>query len=154
MGLTMVQRQAVTKTNATRYKRADKAGKGLLLDELCATTGWHRGHARKALAAALRPALVPAPRQPRTPVYGPEVPAALRFCWAVLGAPTGKRLAPITAELVPRLRRFQELVITHDAEPALLASGQNGGSSGSTRRPSVGVSVSSRLSVSESLDPP
>ena len=31
MGLTMVQRQAVTKTNATRYKRADKAGKGLIL---------------------------------------------------------------------------------------------------------------------------
>ncbi len=34
----MVQRQAVTKTNATRYKRADKAGKGLILDELCSIT--------------------------------------------------------------------------------------------------------------------
>ena len=28
MGLTMSQRQAVTKAIATRYKRADKAGKG------------------------------------------------------------------------------------------------------------------------------
>jgi hypothetical protein len=46
MGLTMVQRQAVTKTNATRYKLADKAGKGLILDELCATTGWHDGARR------------------------------------------------------------------------------------------------------------
>jgi len=51
IGLTMVQRQAVTKTNATRYKRADKTGKGLILDELCATTGWHRNHARKATHA-------------------------------------------------------------------------------------------------------
>ena len=36
MGLTMVQRQAVTEANATLYKRTDKAGKGLILDELCA----------------------------------------------------------------------------------------------------------------------
>jgi len=87
---------------------------------LCTTTGWHRNHARKALAQALTPRLV-RPRAPRRPIYGAEIIAALAFCWAVLGAPTGKRLAPIMAELVPRLRRFQELVITDDAEPALLA---------------------------------
>lgn len=52
MGLTMSQRRAVTKTNATRYKRADKASKGVILDELCATRRWRRNHARKALAAA------------------------------------------------------------------------------------------------------
>jgi len=120
MGLTMVQRQAVTKTNATGYKLADKAGKGLILDELCATTGWHRNHARKALTQALTPRLV-RPRAPRLPVYGADVIAALAFCWAVLGAPTGKRLAPIMAELVPTLRRFDELVISDDIEMALLA---------------------------------
>ena len=55
MGLTLSQRKAVTKTIATRYARLDKAGKGRILDELCATTGWHRNHARRALKAAQRP---------------------------------------------------------------------------------------------------
>jgi hypothetical protein len=73
--------------------------------------GWHRNHARKALGQALRPKVV-RPRAARPPTYGPEVLVALRFCWAVLGAPTGKRLAPVLADLVVRLRRFDELVVS------------------------------------------
>ncbi len=52
MGLTMGQRQAVTKAIASRYRRASRADKGVILDELCAMTGWHRNHARKALGQA------------------------------------------------------------------------------------------------------
>jgi len=44
----------------------------------------------------------------------------LRFCWAVLGAPTGKRLAPVMAELVATLRRFGELVISDELAVALV----------------------------------
>ena len=120
MGLTLGQRKAVTKAIATRYRQAGKAQKSKILDELCATTGWHRNHARKALAAALRPRVVPTSRRPRTPVYGPEVVAALRFCWVVLGAPTGKRLAPILPVLVPTLRRFAELQVSDDTAAQLL----------------------------------
>jgi len=113
MGLTMGQRQAVMKANATRYRRADKASKGLMLDELCATTGWHRNHARKALAQALKPKIVrtrpppPAPRRrqqrpagrsnssnpfPRstkvpTPVTGGDIDQPTRGCRHASGAP-------------------------------------------------------------------
>lgn len=116
----MSQRKAVTKTIATRYARANKAAKGVILDELCATTGWHRNHARKALTQALRPTPVK-PRTPRPPKYGSDVIAALRFCWAVLGAPAGKRLAAVLPDLVPTLRRFGELSID-DATAELLVS--------------------------------
>ena len=120
MGLTMSQRKAVTKTLATRYKRADKAGKGRILDEVCAMTGWHRNHARKALNAALRPKVVK-PRPPRPPKYGPKVIAALIFCWAVLGMPAGKRLAPMLPALVAVLRRFGELDIDEHTAALLVA---------------------------------
>lgn len=120
MGLTLAERRAVTETTAIRYSLADKPTKGVILDELCATTGWHRNHARKALTTALRPTLV-SPRSPRPPTYGPDVIAALTVCWTVLGMPAGKRLAPMLPELVMVLRHFRELVIG-DATAALLVS--------------------------------
>ena len=113
MGLTLAERRAVTATTAIRYSLADKRAKGIILDELCATTGWHRSHARKALATALQPKVV-APRSPRPPTYGPDVIAALTVCWTVLGMPAGKRLAPVLNELVAVLRQFGELVIDED----------------------------------------
>ncbi|MCV7347984.1 integrase catalytic domain-containing protein [Mycolicibacterium rhodesiae] len=120
MGLTLAERRAITETTAARYQRASKSAKGRILDELCANTGWHRSHARTALAGALRPK-VALPRKPRPVKYGPDVIAALTVCWTVLGMPAGKRLAPMLGELVPVLRHFAELVID-DETASLLVS--------------------------------
>src|ERR1700720_907430 len=121
MGLTLAERRAVTEMTAIRYVVADRRVKSRILDELCANTGWHRNHARKALKAALQPKVVAPRRSPRPPVYGPDVIAALTACWLVLGMPAGKRLAPMLTELVAVLRQFGELVIADDTA-ALLVS--------------------------------
>src|SRR6478609_7226065 len=120
MGLTLAERRAVTEATAIRYSRADKRTKSVNLDELCATTGWHRNHARRALTSAVQPKVV-SPRCRRPPRYGPDVIAALAVCWMVLGMPAGKRLAPMLGELVAVLRHFGELVISDDTA-ALLVS--------------------------------
>lgn len=120
MRLTLTQRRAITETTATRYRAASKRGKGLILDDLCANTGWHRSHTRKALKAAQAPR-VATMRGPRPVKYGPEVIVALTVCWTVLDMPAGKRFAPMLTELVAVLRHFRELAIS-DQTAALLVS--------------------------------
>lgn len=121
MGLTLAERKAVTEMTAIRYVVADRRVKSRILDELCANTGWHRNHARKALKSALQPKVVVLRRSPRPPTYGPNVMAALTACWLVLGMPAGKRLAPMLTELVAVLRHFGELVIDDDTAELLVS---------------------------------
>jgi hypothetical protein len=115
----MAERRAVTKQMAVRYHRAPKGEKGTMLDELCQLTGWTRRHARRALAQAIlgKPT---AARRPRPRTYGPEVFEPLRFVWATLGGPAGKRLAPFMAEAVEALERHDELELSPEVRTKLL----------------------------------
>ena len=115
----MAERKAVTKQMARRYRGATKSEKGRMLDELCALTGWTRRHCRRALTEALAQR-VPAPRRARARIYGEDVLGPLRFVWATLGGPTGKRLAPFMAEAVQALERHGELEVPPEVRGRLL----------------------------------
>lgn len=119
MGLSMAERKAVTKQMVKRYKKAGKSEKGTMLDELCALTGWTRRHARRALTQAKNQPSPP-PRRERPRIYGPEVLEALRFVWATLNGPAGKRLAPFMADAVEALERHGKLNLDHEVRSKLL----------------------------------
>ena len=48
--ISMGARREVLAAVAERYRAAGRREKGRILDELCATTGWHRKHAVRALS--------------------------------------------------------------------------------------------------------
>src|SRR6059058_2663669 len=114
----MAERKAVTRQLADRYRKAPKKQKKLILDELCALTGWHRDHARRALRAVwlapkgtLRRRGSPA-RRLRAQVYDDRVIGIVRMAWAILDGPCGKRLAPALPDLISALERHGELQVS------------------------------------------
>jgi hypothetical protein len=109
----------VTKQMARRYEKAPRGEKNTMLDELCALTGWSRRHARRALAQAISGRPEP-PRRPRPRIYGDDVVEPLRFVWAALGGPAGKRLAPFMAEALQALERHGELRCSAEVRCKLL----------------------------------
>jgi len=73
-----------------RYAAATRAVKGQILNEFCATTGYHRKSAIRALQA-------PPPRTPRrrprqTQAYGSQTIAVLAAIWEAAGYPWSRRL--------------------------------------------------------------
>lgn len=110
MELTLAARKAITKVQLARWPKATKAEKGAILDAVCAVTGWHRDHARKAIRTMLSTP-DPPPRQRRQPVrrYDDAAIELLTTCWAVLDGPCGKRLRPAINDTLDNLARHGHL---------------------------------------------
>lgn len=109
--LSMHARHEITKKFARQYRDATKKDKGLLLDEVCAITGWSRDNARRQLRAALQPRRVGTKkRRARALKYSPDAVHVLPRVWAAAGGISGKYLAAEMALNLKLLEYHKELV--------------------------------------------
>ena len=127
MGLTMKERQAVTREYKPRYHKASKKSKQILLDEFIRLTGYHRKSAVRLLAAKppgtalvyidgkpvkLKPEKKrPANRKGRR-VYSDETIRCLRLVWAFFWYKCGKILAPFMRQQMPAIASWPAFGIT------------------------------------------
>ncbi|MGB2984149.1 MAG: DDE-type integrase/transposase/recombinase [Candidatus Bipolaricaulia bacterium] len=139
MGLTMKQRQAVTKQMALGYKRATKRQKGAILDTLTELAGYNRSYAARVLRRRARTVVLGRgvvdgvkvtlvedertkrrKKRKRRRTYGKDVLVALQKVWVICDGICGKRLGPYLAEIVPTLERLGELTLDKETKRKLI----------------------------------
>jgi hypothetical protein len=119
--ISMGARREVLAAVAKRYRTAGRSEEGQILDELCATTGWHRKHAVRALSG--KNWSVPADGivtlRPRRK-YG-AIRDALIALWEASDRVCGKRLVVMIPMLLPSMERHGGLQLG-DSERGLVLS--------------------------------
>lgn len=131
----MGARREVVLAVAERYRAAGRDEKGRILDELTATTGWHRKHAIRALSVASgsRKGRLLAGEEPPCTVGGAAAPSigrrrryegardALVALWEASDRVCGKRLVAMITALLPALERHGRLRLTSEDRKLLLS---------------------------------
>ena len=106
----MHSRNQYLKVVLTKYLKASKKEKGVLLDEYCGNTGQNRKYViRKIHQLAFSE---PRSRKQRTRTYGYEVRDVLAALWRIFDHPCGQRLRPLLEAEVDRLRAMGALEIS------------------------------------------
>lgn len=122
MRLTMSERRSVVKAMAGRYRKAAKKGKGRMLDELVALTGYNRWYAvgllrghGKSVKVGRRVRLVGdvcgCVKRSRRRIYDEAVVEPLKKIWLIMDCICGKRLAAILPEVIPVLEKHREIAL-------------------------------------------
>ena len=108
----MGARREVVSAVTENYRSAKRAEKGRILDALCATMGWHRKHAVRALRQhqTVGSDRVEAPRERRRR-YGATIKDTLTALWEASDRVCGKRLKVMIPTLLPALERNGRLTL-------------------------------------------
>jgi len=126
MELSMKNRKALTEVVARRYRKASRSGKGQILDEFVASTGYNRSYAAMLLrgyarnrvvagagsAVAIRTTKVARKGGGRPAYYDEQVRRALEKLWKRFGYLCGKRLVVVIRTSLPQLTAHPELRIS------------------------------------------
>ena len=140
MGLTMKEKQAVTKQLALNYKRARKKEKGKILDTVIELAGYNRSYASRVLRERAKPRVLGKGQRGKVQItliedertkrrkrsrkrprkYDKDVFVALRKVWVICDCICGKRLGPYLPEIVPVLERWGELKIADEVRKKLI----------------------------------
>src|SRR6202007_2540506 len=118
--ISMGARREVVSAVAERYRSTGRTEKGRILDELCATTGWHRKHAVRALRQHETPNEIQAPRE-RKRRYGATIKDALTALWEASDRVCGKRLKVMIPTLLPALEQHGRLKLGQADRDRVLA---------------------------------
>ena len=118
----MSARREVLSAVMEHYRSAKRTEKGWMLDALCATTGWHRKHAVRALRQhePVGPHGVEAPRE-RSRRYGATIKDALTALWGASDRVCGKRLKVMIPILLPALEQHGRLQLGQSDRDRVLA---------------------------------
>src|SRR5262245_33409819 len=108
--ISMGARREVLSAVAERYRLAGRADKGRILDELCATTGWHRKHVVRALRRHGTAGPTESEERPsRKRTYDAITQDAVTALWEASDRVCGKRLVVMIPSLLPALERHGRL---------------------------------------------
>jgi len=131
MGLMMKEKKSVVKETASRYQKAKKKLKGIILNEIVALTGYVRCYASYILRNHGRKAAVnyntviiwdasKKHKRQRQKIYDQKVFIALKKIWQIMDYICGKRLAPVLKELIFKLEQHKEIAIDRETREKLL----------------------------------
>lgn len=135
MGLTMKERNAVTKETAERYKNAKKKQKEMILNEYVELTGFARKYAISKLNSCIKrreysynhtvinTAKVELPKKKKriyVPKYGKDVLNSLNKIWRTFDYMCGQRLVPFIRENIQALSAESYFEITNPVSEKLM----------------------------------